>query len=246
MLVYVDETGDHNLTQIDTQYPIFGLGALIISENEYIKMDNELKDIKKKYFNDDGTFILHCNELKRPKDKRSDERNIVMLNPEIRASFYKEIDERIIRSIDFKIITCFILKKRMVERYVYPTDPYYFSYENLLNRIIKYGDSMNTIYAEKRGSLLDIQLASEHERLTKVGIHSFSADTVSTKTSLKLVKKSTNINGLQVIDLILSCLARTGLGKKDKMVGNDLTPDLVNSKYACPITVFPKRRPQTK
>jgi hypothetical protein len=242
MLVYIDETGDHNLTKIDSQYPIFGLGAFLITESEYLKLDKELTLIKKEFFNDDGTFILHSSELKRPLDKRSDERNKIMLNPDKRKKFYKAINERIIKSINFHVVLCFILKARMVERYIYPVDPYYFSYENLLNRIIRYGDSMNAIYAEKRGSELDIELTSEHDRLTKVGIHSYKAETVSSRTNLKLINKSQNINGLQIIDLILSCVARAGLGKKEKMIGNDLDPDLVKKKFACPYTVFPKKK----
>ncbi len=242
MLAFIDETGDHNLTVIDTQYPIFGLGVLLISENEYLKMDAEVNSLKKKFFADDGTFILHSSELKRPVDKRSDERNLCMLKPETRTLFYNEFDERIIKSLDFKIVTCFILKKRMVDRYVYPVDPYYLSYENLLNRIIRHGGQMNTMYVEKRGPELDTELLSEHERLTKTGIHSFSAESVSTKTSLNLVSKNKNMNGLQVIDLVLSSLTRAGLGKKDKMIGNDLNPEFLKIKYACPATVFPKKR----
>jgi len=241
MFAYIDETGDHNLTKIDTSYPVFGLGVLIISENEYSKLDREIKLIKRKYFDDDGTFILHSSELKRPVDKKSDGRNAVMSKPEFRALFYKEFDEKIIKDIDFKIITCFILKKRMTEKYLYPVDPYCFSYENLLNRIIRHGGSFNKIFAEKRGPELDIQLTAEHERLSKVGIYSFPPDVVVTKTNLELTNKKDNVNGLQVIDLILSCLARVGLGKKDKMIGNDLDPELITKKFACPSTIFPKK-----
>jgi hypothetical protein len=59
MLVFVDETGDHDLTKIDPLYPFFGLGALIIGEEMYEKLDAAIRDLKIRYFNDDGTFILH-------------------------------------------------------------------------------------------------------------------------------------------------------------------------------------------
>ncbi|MDD3940048.1 MAG: DUF3800 domain-containing protein [Candidatus Pacebacteria bacterium] len=57
MLVFIDETGDHNLSNIDTCYPIFALGGLLIDENEYENMDKVVKQLKKDFFNDDGTFI---------------------------------------------------------------------------------------------------------------------------------------------------------------------------------------------
>ena len=241
MLVYIDETGDHNLVKIDPQYPIFGLGALLISETEYIKMDEAINSIKRKFFNDDKTFILHSSELKRPLNQKSDKRNICMLDSKKRESFYKVFDERILKDIDFKIVSCFIRKQLMVSKYSYPVDPYHFSFENLLNRIIKYGNGFNNIYAEKRGPELDNELLTEYEKLSKTGIHLYSADTVVTKTSFKLINKKENINGLQVIDLILSCIARMIYGKKRKMINNDLSPDLIMKKIACPITIFPKK-----
>lgn len=242
MLIFVDETGDHDLVHIDKQYPLFGLGAVLIDENEYLKMDIEIKMLKQEFFGDDGTFILHSSELKRPLDKRSDKRNSVMLNPKTRASFYKNFDERIIKTREFKIVACFIKKKMMADKYVYPADPYHFSFENILNRIIRYGDDLNVIHTEKRGTELDTELSSEYERLTKVGIHSYSAETLSARTTLKLINKKENINGLQLIDLILSCLARKGMGKKNKMIGNDLCPELIEAKLACPPTIFPSKK----
>ncbi len=105
----------------------------------------------------------------------------------------------------------------MASKYSYPVDPYSFSFENLLNRVLRYGEDFNIMYAEKRGPEQDIELLAEYERLTKTGIHSYSAETVIAKTSLKLVHK------------------------KENMVDNDLSPDLIMQKFPCPITIFPKK-----
>ncbi len=243
MLIYIDETGDHDLLHIDKEYPIFGLGALLISEKEYKIMDKEIKSIKKEFFNDKkGTFILHALELKRPNNKKSDRRNQIMLNSETRTRFYDEFDKRIIKQFSFQVIACFIKKRQMVNTYAYPIDPYHLSFENLLNRIIRYGGKINTIYAEKRYKDLDAQLIAEYNRLASVGIYSFPSSIVVSRTELKLVNKKENISGLQVIDLILACIARHGMGKKNKMAGNDLKVELIKDKYACPITVFPYKR----
>ncbi len=238
MLVYIDETGDHNLQSIQDSYPIFGLGAILISEDEYEKLVNNIRLIKDKFFGDNN-FILHASELKRPVNKSSDVRNKIMLDPKIRSDFYKDFSKKVIEDIDFKIIACFVFKKEMVSKYKYPIDPYYFSYENLLNRIIKYGEGFNYIYSEKRDIELDTELKSEHERLTKVGIHSFPGHVVFNKTSLNIIDKRENVEGLQVIDLVLSALARDILGKSDKMIGNDLDLVILKSKLVCPITFFP-------
>lgn len=78
MLVFIDETGDHDMVNIDPQYPLFMLGALIISGEEYVKLDLKIKAFKEAYFQNPETFILHSSELKRPASKKSDVRNKIV------------------------------------------------------------------------------------------------------------------------------------------------------------------------
>lgn len=239
MLVFIDETGDHNLTKIDVEYPIFALGALLIDEEEYTKLDQVVKNLKARFFSDDGTFILHSSELKRPTHKKTNPRNKIMTDPVVRAAFYQSFEDEVMKTINFKLIICLIQKEYLAKNYHYPADPYHFSFENLLNRIIRHGGESNTIYSEKRGSVLDAELEAEYEKRKKLGIHFFPAETVSKRTSLELIDKKLNVNGLQVIDLIMGCYAKQYLGKKHKMVGNDITPETVFSKLVCSVTKFP-------
>lgn len=242
MLVFVDETGDHDLQKIDPLYPLFGLGALLITEEEYDKMDAAVYALKKEFFDDDGTFILHSSELKRPTGARSDPRNVAMFDAGLRRRFYASVDERIVRAHAFQVIACFIRKPEHARQYFYPADPYHLSFENLLNRIIRHGGTANKIIAEKRGTQLDTELLAEYERLCKVGIQFYSADTVRTRTSMTLIQKSENMNGLQIVDLLLASLARSALGKEYKMDGNDVPPASIKRKYACAPTFFPPKR----
>jgi hypothetical protein len=239
MLVFIDETGDHDLIKIDTQYPLFGLGAFVIEETEYEKMDKAISAFKQRYFTDSETFILHSSELKRPIHARSDARNIIMKDADVRARFYKDFDENVVSSFNFKLIFCYIKKEQMADSYRYPADPYHFSFENILNRTIRHGGEKNNIFAEKRGDLLNTELKAEYERLTKVGIRFYDAGRVREGTEFTLVDKKENINGLQFIDMALASVTRAVLGKKEKMVGNDCNPDLLRTKLACPMTFFP-------
>ncbi|MFA6158107.1 MAG: DUF3800 domain-containing protein [Candidatus Paceibacterota bacterium] len=241
MRVFIDETGDHDLDHIDAQYPIFALGALLISDDQYLALDAEVKFLKREFFGDDGTFVLHSSELKRPYDKRSDPRNSPMLDPERRAEFYRAFDNRIMRVIDFKIALCVVRKEAMRDKYQYPMDPYHFSFENLLNRIMGNGGKVNEIYAEKRGRELDAELLSEYERLSRVGIHSYPSESVVARTRLRLVAKSENVNGLQAMDLLLATIMRFRLGKGAKMKNNDLDPALAEARVVAS-TTFPRLR----
>lgn len=239
MLAFIDETGDHNLVKVAPEYPVFGLGALVITEENYELLNETVESLKAKYFEDPQTFILHSSELKRPIHRTSDVRNQVMLDATTRASFYSDFDNLILRAIPFSLVICLLEKERLVRRYADPADPYHFSFENLLNRIIRIDlREHHHLIAECRGPELDSALMSEYQMLCRDGIRFYGADSVREKTSLSLARKEENNNGLQVIDLLLACFTRRHLGKS-QLVGNDLTPALVYAKLACPPTIFP-------
>jgi hypothetical protein len=242
-LLFIDESGDHNLSKVDVNYPIFSLGGLCISETAYKKLSEIVDSLKIKYYGADDV-ILHSSELKRPKDRRSDPRNIFLLDPSKRADFYSELDKTIIESQDFSLAACFIHKQLHVDYYSQPADPYHFSFENIINRALWHiGDANIEIVAEKRGPELDAALYAEYERLRAVGTKFHSREKINSQTSLVCAGKSENINGLQIIDLILSALTRHHLGKTKKMVGNDLTPQRIEQKYMSQSpTFFPKVR----
>lgn len=242
MFIFVDETGDHNLNTIDKEYPVFGLGALLVDEDVYRSMETAVNDFKSRYFENYETFILHSAELKRPTHKKSDPRNKIMLDKELRQRFFEDFDSNILKSFNFSLVFCYIRKYKMVGAYHYPADPYHFSFENILNRVIRHGAGTRNIFAEKRGEELNAELEAEYQRLSKTGIHFFDANTVATSTNLTLVDKKANINGLQVIDLALSAMTRDLQGKREKMLGNDCTVELLRSKLACPVTIFPYKR----
>ena len=242
-LLFVDESGDHNLSKVDKTYPIFSLGGLCISETAYEKLNVVVNDFKIKYYGSTDV-VLHSSELKRPKDSRSDPRNLFLLDPVQRAVFYKEIDNVIIQEQKYSIVACFIHKQLHVDYYSQPADPYYFSFENIINRTLwNIGDSSVKIIAEKRGKELDTSLYAEYERLKTTGTKFHSSQKVTTKTSLTCASKAENLNGLQIIDLMLSALSRHYLGKTAKMVGNDISPSLIEKKYMRQTpTFFPRKR----
>ncbi len=241
--LFVDESGDHNLTKVDKSYPVFSLGGLCISEDEYMRLNKVVDEFKLKYYGATD-IILHSSELKRPKDHRSDPRNMFLLNPKNREIFYQELDDTIIQGINFTLVGCFIHKQLHIDYYTQPTDPYYFSFENIVNRTLWHiGDNALEIIAEKRGKELDTALHAEYELLRATGTRFHSSEVIKARTSLTCTAKSENVNGLQIIDLILSSLTRHYLGKTEKMKGNDISPLILEKKYMQQTpTFFPKRR----
>lgn len=148
--LFIDESGDHNLTKVDPTYPIFSLGGLCISEDEYSKFSDAINEFKVCYYLADN-IILQSSELKRPKDSRSDSRNEFLLDPLKREDFYSTFDNQIIKKFNFAIAACFIQKQLHVDYYSQPADPYYFSFENIINRTLWHiGDGTVEIIAEKK------------------------------------------------------------------------------------------------
>jgi hypothetical protein len=85
---------------------------------------------------------------------------------------------------------------------------------------------------------LNTELEAEYRKLCTTGIHKYSGKVLKSKTSFKLRDKKENVNGLQLIDLILSVLARKYLGKPEKPEGNNISLKVVESKVV-EVTVMP-------
>ncbi len=67
-VVYVDESGDHSLTSIDKDYPIFVLTFCLFKKTLYIQdIVPKFQKLKFKYFGHD-IIILHENEIRRRKN----------------------------------------------------------------------------------------------------------------------------------------------------------------------------------
>jgi hypothetical protein len=137
-LAFIDESGDHNLNKssLDGQYNIFVLVAVIFEENAYQYFDQQLKTLKQKFRNDEN-FVLHTVEMTRP-SKSKDERNYAFNSVDFRKQFYKEINT-VVQNADFSILHCVIQKDKLVQQYgMQAEDPYLFSFEQLLNGILRF------------------------------------------------------------------------------------------------------------
>ena len=168
MKVFIDESGNHNLDKIDNSFPFFCLGAVIIEDEEYEQMRKALNVIKQEFFGSED-FILHSAELRRPANKKSHPGNVIMLKPDVRARVYQKITDEVINAFDFKVVYCVIQKEKLSRAYYSPIDPYHLSFENLLNRIIRYGGTVNNIFAERRDQKLDRELIATYERYRETG-----------------------------------------------------------------------------
>jgi hypothetical protein len=110
-ILFLDESGDHNLTAIDPQHPIFVLGG-IIARREYAlgEMTSKLNAFKLDLF---GTTDIHLHTADFTRQKNGFER---MKEREFCARFYEKLNQ-LISELDINIAACAIKKQQHMEKY---------------------------------------------------------------------------------------------------------------------------------
>ena len=62
ILIFLDEAGDHSLSQINDDFPIFALAGVVFNPEDYLTSVNRINKFKLKYFSHEG-IILHSREI---------------------------------------------------------------------------------------------------------------------------------------------------------------------------------------
>lgn len=212
-VLYLDESGDHSLTKIDPEYPIFVLGGIIIDGVQARKeIDRRLSQIKYSFFGRDD-LILHTADIVRARNGFEP-----LTNRVLRREFYQALNN-LLRELDYQVIACAIRKDHHVALYgTNAIDPYLLSLRVLVERFCQEIGSANDggiIYAERRGPELDFGLESAWMDVLRTGTPYKRAGEISNRiVDLSLKYKRLNIGGLQLADLVVSPIGRAVLGKE--------------------------------
>ena len=155
-VLFLDESGDHNLTVIDPQYPLFVLGGVIM-DKDYAEGElmREVNAFKQEMFGRTD-IVLHTADITR--NRNGFER---MKETAFRERFYENLNG-LMRKLNYTVVACAICKDEHLSRYgVAALDPYLMSLDVLVERLcFEVGDMAGggVIVAEKREPTLDRQL----------------------------------------------------------------------------------------
>jgi hypothetical protein len=117
-IVYVDESGDHSLTSINQQHPVFVLAFCVMHKPTYIdSIVPAFQRLKFDFWGHDGV-VLHSHEIRKEHGDFH-----ILRAAGTRAAFLDRVSGAI-AAADFTIIAAVIDKKRHVEKYSEPADPY--------------------------------------------------------------------------------------------------------------------------
>lgn len=242
-ILYLDESGDHNLIKIDKQYPIFVLGGVIFDE-EYIPTLNKLVDEFKTKLFGRTNIILHTADISR--NKNGFER---LKETEFRNLFYTELNT-LMEKLEYNIVACAILKEEHYKKYGDSAiDPYLLSLNVIVEKYclyLRHHNEQGSIIAEKRDRTLDHELELSWLNLKIRGTkHLKGSEIENNIESLRLEHKKLNTNALQIADLVVSPIGRYILGKplkKDfEIIKSKLLRLSKKNQEEFGITIIPKK-----
>jgi len=229
--LFLDESGDHGLTQIDPSFPVFILCGVLFKDEGYIEFRNSINGLKEKFWGN-KKVIFHSRDI-----RKCDKEFQILLNQDIKANFYEGLNQ-IIKQSNYKVIASGVDKENHIKRYgKLANDPYEISLSFIIERTIFLLDDFNVnnkelkIVIEKRGKKEDNNLASHFSRIKALGTYFVSPERMKAyKIDIEFRDKKENINGLQLSDLIAYPLARYIMDKDRANPAFDIFADKIYTK----------------
>lgn len=197
-IVYVDESGDHGLQTLDPNYPLFVLAFCIFAKNSYTeRVVPALQQLKFRQFGHD-LVILHEHEIRKEKGDFA-----CFRSREEKLDFIEQLTA-LIDQAEFTLVACVIEKRRLLERYQAPSNPYHLALGFGLERVYRYliaqgqGERLTHIVVERRGRKEDDELELEFRRIC-AGANWFNRPL---PLAIRFADKKTNSAGLQLADMV--------------------------------------------
>jgi hypothetical protein len=195
-VVFVDESGDHSLSSIDQDWPVFVLSFCIFRISDYTHVVcPQIRSLKFETFGHD-TVVLHESDIRRRRGAFS------MLNQDAREVFLNKLTD-IIEGSAMTLVAVVIDKVKLKGKYVSPAHPYYLAMQYGLERLYKFmlmnnQQTLTTcVVCEARGAKEDAALELEFRRVCSAS----AAGKPAYPFEIVIADKKTNSEGLQLADL---------------------------------------------
>lgn len=205
---FIDESGDHGLTKIDTEFPVFLLSGVLIKEEDYERIRQTINTLKHSIWGN-KEVIFHSRDIRKCEKEFQK-----LFDLEIKKYFYEELN-KIIANSPYSIIASAIQKDKFIEQFGKLQDDVY---EVALSFVIEQGvmalnriesEASLSIIIEKRGKKEDKRLDDHFQRIVGKGTGRLTAEEVNKcNPTFTFKNKRENINGLQLADLVAYPIAR--------------------------------------
>lgn len=197
-IVYVDESGDHDLTQANTDYPRFVLAFCIFPVADYVATTvPAVERLKFKHFGHD-MVVLHEHEIRKSRAPFQ-----ILLHRPTREAFLGEIDGLMVEA-PMTIVATVIRKNEFTERRGSKTNPYEVALEFGLERVFlclqergQRGCRTRVVF-EGRGKKEDAELELAFRRIMDTTRMQGMPETLE----FLCAHKQANSSGLQIADMV--------------------------------------------
>lgn len=199
-LVFVDESGDHSLTSINPQYPVFVLAFVIVRKADYChRVCREFQELKMRHWGHDEV-VLHERDIRKPHGAFS-----FLLLRQRRERFLSDLST-LMEDLPATVVAVIIDKIAFAARHAekHPGGTYDYAMETGLNAVFRFldargqADMLTNIIVERRGRKEDMELEFAFRRFC----NNANAHSRALPFELVMVPKTANSPGLQLADLI--------------------------------------------
>ncbi len=218
-IAFLDECGDHSLTKIDEDFPIFVLSLVVVKRRDYIQtILPAINKLKLRYWDHEGVN-LHSRDIRKAEGPFS-----ILQDTSRRKHFLGELST-LMDSLPYELFVVGIRKKRLRKQYVHATNPYMLALKFIMERIIYWMEQRQQtalpLIAEARGKNEDNALKATFYDLTTHGTDYVKKVRFQQRDFLlQFHDKRKNIAGIQLADLCAHPSAR-----------HILRPDQPNQAY---------------
>lgn len=219
--LYIDECGDHNLATYDCNFPIFTLCGILVPVKNVNNFKKAIDDLKREFWNTTDV-ILHSRDI-----RKCEKHFEILFDNDIKQRFYKRVNEVLSQQSVYIIVCCSVLKESCIAKHGIEADIYGIALKYVIQRSIFCVDDVNPeggkidVIVERRGKREDAELLKYYNNLRFTGMHYISPVRLAEHMGhFGFSKKSDNVFGLQVADLIAYPISR-----------HVLNPEKFNASY---------------
>ncbi len=225
-VLFIDECGNHDLKNVDQNFPVFCLCGCLFERMYYREeVIPQMNAIKIKYWNRNDV-IFHSRDIRKHEKEFH-----ILADIGIREDFYLDLNATL-SSLNFSIISIIIDINEHIKQYRDKAfHPYDLSLKYILERYSKCLDKKSSTgyaLAESRGAVEDKKLIGLYKRYFNFGTD--YVPPIKNVTSLTTKKKTENINGLQIADLIAYPIARKVIDPEKTNLAFEIIKSKIQSK----------------
>lgn len=200
-IIFADESGDHGLSSINPENPVFALAFCIFKKSDYTSIfKNTLTKFKLHFWGHD-LVVLHNHEIRKSTGEFG-----FLFNEEKRKMFMHALNE-MVRSIPFSIVATVVDKRQLFDSQ-HAHNPYILALGSCLRQTVEFleeqkqSQHLTHLIVESRGKPEDRDLELEFRKIAA------ERSPEGYPLDIRFASKQTNSGGLQIADLVAHPIAR--------------------------------------